>query len=164
MAIDRFRGMDSIYATLLSPIYPFILRQFKVPLPINNSKLIYDIQSGTQGSGVSAGILLFGNDWFVWGWWGLFIGGLTMGFILYFVDFIYDKKSSLWLIMGPMWTFQLIFFARGGMDLWLGLWGRYLPITLIYILLIIAFSANRIPLYTRSEFSGENDTSSFENL
>jgi hypothetical protein len=50
------------------------------------------------------------------------------------------------------------------MDLWLGLWGRYLPIALIYILLIIAFSANRIPLYTRSEFSGENDTSSFEKL
>ena len=150
MLINRFRGVEAISATLLSPIYPFIMREVGIPLPISNSKIIYDIQSGTQGSGISSGVLLFGNDWFTWGWWGMLIGGVLMGAILYFVDFIHQKKSSLWLLLGPMWTFQLIYFARGGMDVWLGIWGRYLPITLLYILISAILMAKRIPLDTKS--------------
>lgn len=128
-----FRGFDAIAATVQSAVYPFILSSVGVPLPISNAKLIYELQSGVVGTGVSSGSTVFGNDWFSWGWWGMLVGGIGMGTLLVVGDAAHHRRGVLWLIVGPMWTYQLIFLARGGTDVWLGLWGRFLPIALVLL-------------------------------
>jgi hypothetical protein len=136
------RGFESISATFLSIPYPFILRAFGTDIPTSNAKKIYEIQTGVIGSGVSTGVTVFGNDWFVWGWLGIIWGGSFMGILLYAVDKLSNTKSIWWFILGPMSTFQLIFFARGGADVWLGIWGRFLPIT--FLLIILAYALDKM--------------------
>jgi hypothetical protein len=131
--LDFFRGWEAIEATLLSFPYPLITRALGVSVPMSNSKLIYELQSGVIGSGVSTGATAFGNDWLTWGWSGLLVGGVIMGLILSLLDATYRRQGFAWLMVGPMATFQLIFFARGGTDVWLGIWGSFLPISLLLV-------------------------------
>jgi hypothetical protein len=123
------RGAESLRALFLSAIYPSVTRKLGIEVPIGNSKRIYELQTGTLNTGVSTGLLVFGNDWFTFGEWGVVIGAAVMGTILFFVDRLQSRGGALWFLLGPMWTFQLIFFARGGTDVWLGIWGVFLPIT-----------------------------------
>jgi len=129
------RGLSAIGAMLLSSVYPAVLRSAGIPLPVSNSQMAYEITSGTAGTGVSTGMTMFGNDWFVWGWAGAAIGGVALGILLFLVDHMQSRVSRLWIVAGPMASFQLIFFARGGTDVWLNTWGRFLPITLFLLLL-----------------------------
>lgn len=134
--LQQYRGIDSVISTFISFLYPSILRLLNIEFPVSNAKLIYQIQTGITGSGVSTATTIFGNDWFTWGWLGILIGGVYIGLILALGDFVYNKRNTLWIIIGPMWTFQLIFFVRGGTDFWLWIWGRYLPITIVLLILI----------------------------
>jgi len=128
------RRFGAIEATLLEIPYPFLTRTLGVWVPLSNSKLVYVLQTGIIGSGVSTGTTVFGNDYFTWGWLGMIIGGLSMGIILYLFDSFYLEQGGAWMLIGPMATFQLVFFARGGTDVWLGIWGRYLPISVALLI------------------------------
>jgi hypothetical protein len=129
----EFSGFQAVTATLLAAPYPMLLRPLGIETPLSNSKRVYDLQSGTRGTGISTGTTVFGNEWFTWGWWGIPIGGIGMGALLALVDLLHRRRGAAWMLLGPMATYQLIFFARGGTDVWLGLWGRFLPLTAVAV-------------------------------
>lgn len=131
----EFRGYTAVRATVLSAFYPALLQPFDIEVPISNSKRVFEIVSDTKGTGISIGTTVFGNDWFNWGWSGFIVGGVFMGLLLSMVDVIQDRKGSMWILLSPMMVYQLIFFARGGTDVWLGLWGRFLPLTILMFVL-----------------------------
>jgi len=135
------RGLDTIRASVLAPVYPFILKRLGIDTPLSNSKLTYEIQTGVVGTGVSTGALAFGNDWLSFGWYGAPLGGCFIGLLLGILDLLHRDRRTTWYIIGPMSTYQLIFFARGGTDVWLGLWGRFIPISLGLIFVVYAIEA-----------------------
>jgi len=147
--IIESRGIESLKALFLSPIYPMLQRYLNIVVPISNSKRVFELQNGVLGKGASTGVLVFGNDWFTFGKWGVIIGAVVMGTILFFVDRLQSRGGTLWFLLGPMWTFQLIFFARGGTDVWLAIWGMFLPITLAILIAARLIDRGR-PLRTLS--------------
>ena len=124
------RTVDEIVATLGSTVYPIVLRPFGWTPPTSNSKIIYEIQSGQIGTGISTGALPFGNDWVTWGTIGCAVGGVIMGFLLAGFDELHARQGVIWILVGALSAYQLIFFARGGTDVWLGLWGRAMPLSI----------------------------------
>jgi hypothetical protein len=132
---------DETLATFGSMVYPLLLRPFGWTPPISNSKAIYEIQTGIIGTGVSTGSLPFGTDWLSWGSLGCIFGGALMGIILAGFDETFKRGGVLWLLIGPLSAYQLVFLARGGTDVWLGLWGRVMPLSIMLMALARVFSA-----------------------
>jgi len=124
------RPVDEIEGTLGSMVYPIVLRPFGWMPPTSNAKVIYEIQTGQMDTGVSTGALPFGSDWVTWGTIGCALGGVIMGFLLAGFDELHARRGLVWILVGPLSAFQLIFFARGGTDVWLGLWGRAMPLSI----------------------------------
>lgn len=123
-----FRGPEAIAIWVESAIYPRVLLLFNRSVPVSNSKRVFELQTGIRDTGVSSGATVFGNDWFAFGWAGAVVGGAIMGALLAGLDHTIWTNGMMAMLVGPLATFQLIFFARGGTDVWLGVWGRVIPI------------------------------------
>lgn len=117
-------------------IYPAILQATGSELPSSTSKRIYDLESGTSGTGISTGATVYGWDLFNFGWWGV-LGGIAIGTFLAIVDLLQQRSSGAWMFCSPILTWSLVFLARGGADATLVPWGRAMPLAMI--LAIIAY-------------------------
>jgi hypothetical protein len=134
---------EPVVNTIVDGIYPVIQRSLGIQPPVSTSMHIYESLFRVYGSGVSIGATIYGYDWFNWRWNGALLGGLLMGLALRFIDRLQASYPSIFVMLAPMLTYQLMFWVRGGVDFTLGLWTRSGPISLVSCTFVCMIEARR---------------------
>ena len=137
------RGLRPVIDSAVDALYPMIRRSLGIREPRSTSVAIYEAVYEARGSKVSAGATVFGCDWFNWAWPGAFVGGFIMGCLLRAVDNVQRRYPALLFCAAPMLCYQMIYWARGGLDFTLGLWTRAFPILGVLLIMVRFMEGSR---------------------